>query len=90
METFNLAFSDEEMTRFLERRGYTIEKVKTYESYRISHYDDLEYEDREVLIAYKDERPSEDDLSGDMYSIRMRWGLKRNFQKEFYDALLNL
>ena len=83
-----LYFSDAEMTDFLVKREYNVEKVRTWDNFT-EYHNKVITEDKTVVIAYKD-RPSDEFLRQDYYSIKSRMGLERVFQEELHKSLLNI
>lgn len=84
----NLYFSEEEMTDFLKRKGYTVKDIKTW--YNQSEYhNSFSIHKCKVKIAYR-KKPLKELLERDKYSIESRIGLETIFRKEMLKKMLEL
>jgi hypothetical protein len=90
METFNLSFTIIEMCSFLERKGYTIEYINSY-NINTEYHNQVSSVDIRIPIAYlTGRRPSDEVLRSNASAISTNYGIRYQFSKEFYHALLNL
>jgi hypothetical protein len=83
-----LYFSEEGMTQFLLKRGYTIDTIQSWKI-ETEYHNQVTTVKMEVTIAFKKEQPKEL-LESHYYSIKSAIGLEKVFQDEFYKALLSI
>lgn len=78
-----LHFSTEEMIRFLGKIGYKVEEVDTWDNVT-EYHNRVVTENYKSLIAYKGERPTEDNK----YRLERDYKLDVVFYNEFKKKLL--
>jgi hypothetical protein len=85
-----LFFSEQEIISFLERSGYTVEDVDTWEN-ESSYHNKVETVSYKVKIAFK----SKDEIDGDLllrdkYWIESKIGINTVFRSLIKEKILNL
>ena len=86
----NLYFTDDEMKTFLTKEGYTIKSVKTWSSYNTYH-NQVEENNFDVLVAFKDEITEFNDSDGTYRSSSIdKYKVKNVFTDVLKSKLLGL
>lgn len=82
----NIYFTDDEMQKFLTKKGYHIEEIDTYRSENVYH-NRVEYYDTKSIIAYKT-RPKLKD--NEQRRVESDYGIEKVFSEELKKAILEL
>lgn len=84
----SIQFSDEEMVKFLLKKGYEITEVDCWDSHNVYH-NDVEYTDHKVEVAYKD-LSLIDELTDENRNKVKEFSTERVFIREMRKCLLGL
>jgi hypothetical protein len=85
-----LNFTKDEMTTFLQKRGYKLETIQTWSSYNTYH-NQVENSYKNVLVAFKGTFDVFNDSDGSYRDLSVeKYKLENVFKDEVKHSLLNL
>ena len=86
-ETLTFTYTIGEMCVYLKKNGYTVDTINIYDAHSV-YYNDVEYVEGEMMIAYKGEHPYPNHKENSIHNSLIEQEIRIVFRHELSRKLL--